>query len=106
MREYLEVLLSRAGYQVITAASAKEAADLILKNNLDIVISDIKLGQESGLSVLRAARACAIPPEVILITAYGTPATAVEAMREGGGGCAVGGNQDYLRRNRAGTRRP
>ena len=83
MREYLEVLLSRAGYQVITAASAKEAADLILKNNLDIVISDIKLGQESGLSVLRAARACAIPPEVILITAYGTPATAVEAMREG-----------------------
>ncbi len=83
MREYLEVLLSRAGYQVITAATVKEAADLILKNNLDVVISDIRLGQESGLSVLRAARGCAIPPEVILITAYGTPATAVEAMREG-----------------------
>ena len=36
-----------------------------------------------GLQVLRAARALSFPPEVILITAYGTPAGAVEAMREG-----------------------
>jgi two-component system response regulator PilR (NtrC family) len=83
MREYLEVLLSRGGYQVVTAADVATAVDIILKNNLDVVISDIKLGQESGLEVLRAARASATPPEVILITAYGTPATAVEAMREG-----------------------
>ncbi len=83
MREYLEVLLSRGGYQVVTAPDVATAVDTILKNNLDVVISDIKLGQESGLAVLRAARAAATPPEVILITAYGTPATAVEAMREG-----------------------
>jgi len=83
MREYLEVLLSRGGYQVVTAPDVATAVDTILKNNLDVVISDIKLGQESGLAVLRAARASATPPEVILITAYGTPATAVEAMREG-----------------------
>src|SRR6266849_9863761 len=83
MREYLEVLLWRGGYQVVTAPDVATAVDTILKNNLDVVISDIKLGQESGLAVLRAARASATPPEVILITAYGTPATAVEAMREG-----------------------
>jgi two-component system, NtrC family, response regulator PilR len=83
MREYLEVLLSRGGYQVVTAADVATAVDIILKNNLDVVISDIKLGEETGLAVLRAARASATPPEVILITAYGTPATAVEAMREG-----------------------
>jgi two-component system, NtrC family, response regulator PilR len=83
MREYLEVLLSRGGYQVVTAPDVATAVDIILKNNLDVVISDIKLGPDSGLAVLRAARASATPPEVILITAYGTPATAVEAMREG-----------------------
>src|SRR5258707_6928303 len=83
MREYLEVLLSRGGYQVLHAPDVDTAADIILKNNLDVVISDIKLGQESGLAVLRAARASATPPEVILITAFGTPASAVEAMRAG-----------------------
>ena len=83
MREYLELLLSRGGYQVITAADVSTAVDIVLKDDLDVVISDIRLGQESGLAVLRAARSCPSPPEVILITAYGTPSTAVEAMREG-----------------------
>src|SRR5258708_84477 len=83
MREYLEVLLSLGGYQVVTAPDVATAADIILKNNLDVVFSDIKWGEEGGLAVLRAARASATPPEVILITAYGAPAAAVEAMREG-----------------------
>ena len=82
MREYLEVLLSRAGYAVKIAASVKEAVALGLKN-FDLVISDMKLGPESGLTVLRAVRSLPDPPEVILITAYGTPAAAVEAMRQG-----------------------
>ena len=50
---------------------------------VDLVISDMKLGGGSGLNVLKAARALAAPPEVILITAFGTPAAAVEAMRAG-----------------------
>jgi two-component system response regulator PilR (NtrC family) len=83
MREYLDVLLSRMQYQVLTASSASQAVEILGRNSLDLVISDIRLGQESGLTVLKAARASATPPEVILITAYGTPATAVEAMREG-----------------------
>jgi len=60
MREYLEVLLSRGGYQVVTAPDVATAVDTILKNNLDVVISDIKLGQESGLAVLRRA----LPPRL------------------------------------------
>ena len=82
MREYLEVLLVRAGYDVRCVGSAKEAAGL-LSEGFDLVISDMKLGKESGLTVLRAARAMPNGPEVILITAYGTPAAAVEAMRQG-----------------------
>ena len=82
MREYLEVLLARAGHEVRCVGSAKEAVGL-LSETVDLVISDMKLGKESGLTVLRAARAVKNGPEVILITAYGTPAAAVEAMRQG-----------------------
>ncbi len=82
MREYLEVLLLRASHDVRCVGSVKEATAL-LPQGFDLVISDMKLGQESGLTVLRNARAVPNGPEVILITAYGTPAAAVEAMRQG-----------------------
>jgi two-component system response regulator PilR (NtrC family) len=83
MREYLDVLLSRAGHQVTTAGGVKDALAMLESERVDLVISDIKLGPESGLSVLRAARTYPVPPEVILITAFGTPSAAVAAMREG-----------------------
>ena len=50
---------------------------------MDLVVSDMRLGKDSGLEVLKQARSRESPPEVILITAYGTPASAVEAMRQG-----------------------
>ncbi len=83
MREYLDVLLSRAGHQVTTAAKVAQALAALEKAPIDLVISDMRLGHESGLSVLKAARASPFPPEVILITAFGTPSAAVAAMREG-----------------------
>jgi two-component system response regulator PilR (NtrC family) len=84
MREYLEVLLSRVGYRVSLAAGEKEAlASMAEGGAVDVVISDMRLGSGSGLNVLKAARALPAPPEVILITAYGTPSAAVEAMRSG-----------------------
>jgi two-component system response regulator PilR (NtrC family) len=83
MREFLDVLLVRAGYEVQTAASATAAREKLAREEFDLVISDMKLGQESGLSVLEAVKATSGGPEVILITAYGTPASAVEAMRRG-----------------------
>src|SRR5262249_57532148 len=83
MREYLEALLSGEGRQVTTAAAVGEAVTALEKHPIDLVISDMRLGHESGLSVLKAARGYAFPPEVILITAFGTPSPAVAAMREG-----------------------
>ena len=83
MRQYLEVLLSRSGYQVTTSANVSEARDTLGSGSVDLVVSDMRLGSESGLEVLKLARALRSPPEVILITAYGTPAAAVEAMRRG-----------------------
>jgi two-component system response regulator PilR (NtrC family) len=83
MREYLDLLLAKAGYDVRLAATLAEAERALADGTVDLVISDMKLGTESGLSVLRTAQRVPFPPEVILITAYGTPAAAVEAMREG-----------------------
>jgi two-component system response regulator PilR (NtrC family) len=81
MREYLELLLHREGYAVTSVPGVKPACESL--DGVDLVICDMKLGTGSGLDVLRAARARTEPPEVVLITAYGSPAAAVEAMREG-----------------------
>jgi two-component system, NtrC family, response regulator PilR len=83
MRQYLEVLLRRRGYDVVTAAGFTDAKVSIGEGQLDLVVSDMRLGKESGLQVLREVRERSSETEVILITAFGTPAAAVEAMREG-----------------------
>ncbi len=83
MREYLEILVERWGHEVAVEASAEGAIAALQRDVPDLVISDMKLGQDSGLRVLKAARAIAQPPEVVIITAFGTPASAIEAIREG-----------------------
>jgi two-component system response regulator PilR (NtrC family) len=83
MRQYLEVLLRRTGYEVVTAPGLAPAREALAGGQVDLVVSDIRLGKDSGLEVLKHARSRESPPEVILITAYGTPAAAVEAMRQG-----------------------
>lgn len=83
IREYLEVLLCRLGHQVELASSVGEAQSLLSQRSFDLVISDFRLGEASGIQVLQAARSVVPPIETILITAYGTPASAVEAMRQG-----------------------
>jgi len=83
MRQYLEVLLVRSGYEVTTAEGVTQAREALGSGEVDLVVSDMRLGKDSGLEVLKHARSRESPPEVILITAYGTPTAAVEAMRQG-----------------------
>jgi two-component system, NtrC family, response regulator PilR len=83
MRQYLEVLLRRRGYEVVTAAGLVDARSRLSEGKVDLVVTDMRLGKESGLQVLREVHQRSSETEVILITAFGTPATAVEAMREG-----------------------
>jgi len=83
IREYLELLLSRSGHVVELADSVEAARGLLASRSYDLAISDFRIGKDSGIDVLKAARALSPPPEVIIITAYGTPASAVQAMRQG-----------------------
>ena len=83
MRELLELMLNREGYQVTCAEDGRKAIRLLEKNQYDLLLCDIKLGDISGLDVLRASKNSNPDTVVILISAYASTETAVEAMNEG-----------------------
>ncbi|MFA6010124.1 MAG: sigma-54 dependent transcriptional regulator [Desulfobacteraceae bacterium] len=83
MREFLDLMLVKAGYRVDCAESGKEALSKIGSRIYDLVLTDIRLGDLSGLDVLRAAKKRHNETVVILISAYATTETAVEAMNDG-----------------------
>ncbi|HOK08581.1 MAG TPA: sigma-54 dependent transcriptional regulator [Candidatus Hydrogenedens sp.] len=86
-KESMLNLLSQAfkdlGFHVTIASSGESAIDLLSKHSFDIVLSDLSMPGKSGLDVLRFAKSISPEIEVIIITAYGTIDTAVEAMRLG-----------------------
>ncbi|MBU1343051.1 MAG: sigma-54 dependent transcriptional regulator [Proteobacteria bacterium] len=83
MREFLEVLLSKEGYMVSDAKNGKQAVNMIQKNDYDLVLSDIRLGDITGLEILKEAKKKNPDTVVIMISAYSTTEIAVEAMNEG-----------------------
>ena len=85
MRNFLlKTLEPRAG-QVMAAASAEEAEELMRRHRFDLVILDITLPGKSGLDLLRDLREQGNAHEVVLITAFADLDTAIEALRAGAG---------------------
>ncbi len=83
MREVLSMRLEEWGFEVATAADATEAQAEARRLDPEVVISDVVLPEASGLELLELLRAGDPRRPVILITAYGTVDTAVEAMKLG-----------------------
>ena len=83
MRELLEYMLNKEGYRVTCAEDGRKAIKLLEKNHYDLLLCDIRLGDISGLDVLRASKKSSQDTVVILISAYASTETAVEAMNEG-----------------------
>jgi len=83
IRAALAQILEKAGYQAATAASGDEALALLHDRAFDVVVTDLKMVGTGGLEVLRAVKQRQPETEVILLTAYGTIASAVEAMKLG-----------------------
>jgi two-component system response regulator PilR (NtrC family) len=83
MRELLAIVLRREGYEVQLAENGRTAIALLERDPVDLLISDIKMPDMSGVDLLRAAKK--IDPHVlaIMITAFASTETAVEAMRLG-----------------------
>ncbi len=83
LREMLEILLSREGYTVATAAGGPAALELFKKNPFLVVLTDIRMRPMDGLSLLKEIKALHPQTEVIMMSAYSDQETAIEAMNEG-----------------------
>ena len=83
-RELLREVLSEEGYRVLTSGSGEEALAIGQREVIDVIISDMRLGPDlNGLDVLRAYKSIQPESEVILITAFGSMETAIEAVKAG-----------------------
>jgi two-component system response regulator HydG len=79
----IERILVREGYDVRHAEDGRQALDRIRDEPPALLLTDLKMPGMDGLALMRAARQLVPDLEVILMTAYGTVETAVEAMKEG-----------------------
>jgi two-component system response regulator AtoC len=70
-------------YDVYAASNIEEALNVLDADRIDLVLTDLRLGGEDGLALIEKILQRARPPICILMTAYGSIATAVEAMRKG-----------------------
>ncbi len=83
MRDGLELLLRKRGHRTRSAEGGQRGLDLLHEQAADLVITDLRMAQVDGLEVLKRVREHAPETDVLVITAYGTVETAVEAMKRG-----------------------
>src|SRR6476659_6550374 len=83
MRELLAIVLRREGYDVVLADNGHAAVEIIEREPVDVLISDINMPDMSGVDVLRAAKKLDQDILGIMITAFASTETAIEAMRLG-----------------------
>jgi two-component system response regulator PilR (NtrC family) len=83
IREFLDIMLRKEGYEVTCAEDGAKALDLIKKKTFDLVISDLQMPNLTGIELLRQVRDSYPDLLFMMITAFGTTETAVEAMKLG-----------------------
>jgi len=83
MRELLQIMLEREGYQVQCAEDGAVAFELLKKNEFDLLISDIQMPKLTGIELLRLLREQDLDQTVLMITAFSSTEEAVEAMKLG-----------------------
>ncbi len=83
MRHMLEVLLGRSGYEVKTAADGQEGLEVIEREGFHFILCDIKMPRMDGMAFLKSATDKLDNTTVIMMSAYGTVDTAIEAMKLG-----------------------
>ncbi len=83
MREFLSILLEKEGHQVFTAGDPERGLELAHNHELDLVITDIRMGEMSGLDLLKELKESFPDLPVLIITAFASPEDAVVAMKNG-----------------------
>jgi two-component system response regulator PilR (NtrC family) len=83
LRDFLAIMLKKEGHDVVTAENGTHALKAIQAEIFDLVISDVKMPGIDGIGVLKTTKEISPETVVIMITAYATAETAVEAMKLG-----------------------
>jgi len=83
MREFLEIMLKKEGYQVSLASNGEEVLKLIDKDIFDLALLDLRMPKLDGISALKKIKAISPETIIIMITAYASADTAIKAMKEG-----------------------
>ncbi|MAV90517.1 MAG: Fis family transcriptional regulator [Bdellovibrionaceae bacterium] len=83
IREFLEIMLKKEGYEVSCAEDGQVAVDILKKKSFDLVISDMQMPNLSGMDLLKHVKDQYPDVVFMMITAFGTTETAVEAMKIG-----------------------
>jgi DNA-binding NtrC family response regulator len=83
VRRVMQMQLSEAGYEVILAASGEEAHRILMEQRPKLVITDLRMPDLGGIDLMRRIASDEVQTTVIIITAFGTIETAVQAMRLG-----------------------
>ena len=83
MKEFMEIMLTKEGYDVTSAGDPVKAIDLCRKTAFDLVITDLRMPKINGIEFLKTIKDQRPETIVILITAYASGETAINAMKEG-----------------------
>jgi len=83
LRDVMSIMLKRAGYDVTEAADGEEAIGQVGKEIYDLVITDLRMPKADGMEVLKAVKSSSPETVVLVVTAFGTADSAVEAMKQG-----------------------
>lgn len=79
----LELILSERGYQVKTASAVTEAEELLARRPFDLVLTDLRLSDSTGIELLNHVKQAAPETQVILMTAHGSVDLVIEAIKKG-----------------------
>lgn len=83
VRQILSAAVSRAGHSVDTAANVKEASSKLVRGDVDVALCDIKMPDGNGVDLVRSFQGSGIDTHFIMVTAFASVETAVEALRAG-----------------------
>src|SRR6267142_1344487 len=83
MRELLAIMLRQAGHEVTLAEGGEQAVEVLKNESFDLVITDLRMRKVDGIAVLRAAKEHSPSTVVLVVTAFASTETAVEAMKLG-----------------------
>ncbi len=83
IREFLEIMLRKEGYEITCVEDGQKAIDILKKKTFDLIISDLQMPNVTGIELLKHCREAYPDVMFMMITAFGTAESAVEAMKMG-----------------------